>query len=63
MKLFALFLAVVPAAVLGQGLGTNTPEAPLPLTWETCTSGGSCTQQSGAITLDSNWRWTHVVSF
>ena len=38
-----------------------TPEQPLPLTWEECTTDGGCTSMQGAVVLDSNWRWTHAV--
>lgn len=49
------------AVVYGQQAGTSTAEVHPPLTWEQCTSGGSCTTQSSSVVLDSNWRWTHVV--
>lgn len=34
------------------------------LTWQTCTGTGgtSCTTKTGSITLDANWRWTHITS-
>lgn len=34
------------------------------MSWKTCTGkgGSSCTTKSGSITLDANWRWTHVTS-
>ncbi|KAF8582642.1 carbohydrate-binding module family 1 protein [Ramaria rubella] len=48
------------AVVYGQQVGTQTAENHPPLTWQTCTAGGTCTAQSGgAVVLDSNWRWLH----
>jgi cellulose 1,4-beta-cellobiosidase len=34
------------------------------MSWSQCTGKGgkSCTQKSGSITLDANWRWAHVTS-
>lgn len=29
------------------------------LTWQQCTVANGCTTQAGAISLDSNWDWTH----
>lgn len=59
---FAL-AALLAASASAQNLGTLTAEEHLPLTWQDCTSG-SCSDQTGYIVLDSNWRWTHdVVSF
>ncbi|KAG6897945.1 Exoglucanase [Termitomyces sp. T32_za158] len=51
------FLAVVHA----QQAGTNTAETHPSLSWQKCTSGGSCTTTSGSVVLDSNWRWTHNI--
>ena|ERR1700761_467418 len=49
------------AVVYGQQIGTNMAETHPPLTWSKCTAGGSCTSQSSAVVLDSNWRWLHNV--
>jgi len=51
-------------AVRAQQVGTSTTETHPKLSWKTCTGTGgtSCTTKSGSITLDSNWRWTHVTS-
>ncbi|KAJ6114832.1 Glycoside hydrolase family 7 [Penicillium sp. IBT 16267x] len=32
------------------------------LTWEKCASGGSCTEQSGSVVVDANWRWVHDIN-
>jgi len=49
------------AVVYGQQIGTNMAETHPPLTWSKCAAGGSCTTQSSAVVLDSNWRWLHNV--
>jgi cellulose 1,4-beta-cellobiosidase len=46
-------------AAFSLGTGTNQAENHPSLTWQNCRSGGSCTQTSGSVVLDSNWRWTH----
>ncbi|OCL12446.1 glycoside hydrolase family 7 protein [Glonium stellatum] len=48
------------AAVRGQQVGTSQTETHPKMSWKQCTGSGSCTSQSGSITIDSNWRWTHV---
>ncbi|KAJ5748677.1 uncharacterized protein N7511_010373 [Penicillium nucicola] len=55
-----LFSALV-AAVRAQQAGTLTTETHPSLTWQKCTAAGSCTQQSGSVVIDANWRWTHSV--
>jgi cellulose 1,4-beta-cellobiosidase len=42
-----------------QQVGNLTAEVHPALTWQTCTIGGSCTNNSGKIVLDANWRWLH----
>ncbi len=58
----ALLSLALAAVVYGQQVGTLTAESHPSLQVQTCTTGGSCQTQSRAITLDSNWRWTHQVS-
>jgi cellulose 1,4-beta-cellobiosidase len=58
---FSALVAFVNLA-LGQQVGTNTAETHPPLSFSTCTAGGSCTSQSASIVLDSNWRWTHITN-
>lgn len=48
------------AIAYGQQVGTNTAETHPKLNWSKCTAPGSCTTQSGSITLDANWRWLHT---
>jgi cellulose 1,4-beta-cellobiosidase len=45
-----------------QQVGTNTAEKHPTLSWQKCSAGGSCTTQSGSITLDANWRWLHTTT-
>jgi cellulose 1,4-beta-cellobiosidase len=55
----ALLLAAFLTTANAQQVGTNTAEVHPALTWQKCTSGGSCTSQSGKVVIDSNWRWLH----
>lgn len=50
------------ASVSAQQVGTNTAETHPALTWYKCTSPSACTAQNGKITLDANWRWTHLTT-
>ncbi|KAK4454028.1 glycoside hydrolase [Podospora aff. communis PSN243] len=51
------------AALLGtssaQQVGKEKTEVHPKLSWQKCSSGGSCTTVNGEITIDSNWRWVH----
>ncbi|KAH9886106.1 glycoside hydrolase [Xylariomycetidae sp. FL2044] len=49
-------------AVLGraQQVGEEDAETHPKLTWSECSAPGSCTEVSGELVIDSNWRWTHV---
>jgi cellulose 1,4-beta-cellobiosidase len=58
-QLVALLGATITVA---QQACTLTTETHPSLTWKTCTSSGVCTEVSGAVTVDANWRWTHAVS-
>lgn len=55
----ALFFSALMAAARAQQAGTLTTETHPSLTWEECTASGSCTEQSGSVVMDSNWRWVH----
>jgi cellulose 1,4-beta-cellobiosidase len=57
----ALYSFTLIAVVMGQQIGTQMAEVHPTLSWEKCTASG-CTTQSGSITLDANWRWTHDVN-
>ncbi|KAJ5712415.1 hypothetical protein N7493_008883 [Penicillium malachiteum] len=58
MLLLSAFLSIAQA----QQAGTLTTETHPSLTWETCTSEGSCTVTTGSVVIDSNWRWVHDVN-
>lgn len=51
--------ALLAAGTVGQQVGNNTAESHPKLSWQKCSSGGSCTTQQGSVVLDSNWRWLH----
>lgn len=56
-------LAAAAAALVGttaaQQVGTSTTETHPRMTWQRCSSGGSCTSVNGEVVIDSNWRWVH----
>ncbi|KAK0709781.1 glycoside hydrolase [Lasiosphaeria miniovina] len=56
-KLAALGALVGMASA--QQVGTSQTETHPKMTWQKCSSGGSCTNQNGEVTIDSNWRWVH----
>jgi len=58
-KLFLLFL--LPAVNLGQKVGNYKENTHLKLDIEECTGVENCKKVNTAITLDSNWRWVHIV--
>ncbi|KAJ5953718.1 hypothetical protein N7501_007997 [Penicillium viridicatum] len=55
----ALLLAAFLSVAQAQQVGTNTAEVHPSLTWQKCTTGGSCTSQNGKVVVDANWRWVH----
>ncbi|KAE8145879.1 putative 1,4-beta-D-glucan cellobiohydrolase A [Aspergillus avenaceus] len=55
----ALLFSAFWTAVQAQQAGTLTAETHPSLSWQKCTADGSCTEQSGSVVLDSNWRWLH----
>jgi len=52
-------LAFALSAARAQKAGSVTAEVHPTLSWKSCTTSGGCTTVNGAITLDSNWRWSH----
>lgn len=62
-KMYFVFVAVL-VHLLGAGeaqqVGTNTPENPPALSFQTCTKNGGCKSTASKITLDANWRWLHA---
>ncbi|KAI0477685.1 glycoside hydrolase [Xylariaceae sp. FL0804] len=62
-KAAALAAALSAAkSVSAQQAGTLTTETHPTMTWQNCTSAGSCTTENGQITIDANWRWVHDTS-
>ena len=57
----ALLFPALVAAVRAQQAGTLKTETHPSLTWQKCTAAGSCTDQSGSVVIDANWRWTDSV--
>lgn len=56
-----LLSALFAAASRAQQACTSTTETKPSLTWGTCTESG-CTNNTGSVVIDANWRWTHDVS-
>ncbi|KAI0126067.1 1,4-beta-D-glucan cellobiohydrolase B [Xylariales sp. AK1849] len=50
------------AAVKAQSACTLTTETHPSLSWSTCTGADSCTTVAGSVTIDANWRWTHLLA-
>jgi len=59
--MYLLLVSFLLGYVLSQQVGTNTAENHPQLSVQYCTGQGQCQSQSGAVTIDSNWRWTHKV--
>ncbi|GLI77322.1 hypothetical protein PoHVEF18_005611 [Penicillium ochrochloron] len=56
----ALLFSALMAGVSAQQAGTQKTETHPALTWQECTSSG-CTDKSGSVVVDANWRWVHSV--
>lgn len=56
-----LLSALFAAASRAQQACTSTTETKPSLSWSTCTASG-CTNTTGSVVIDANWRWTHDVS-
>lgn len=50
------------ASAGAQQVGTQTTETHPKMTWQKCSSGGSCQTVNSEITIDANWRWLHSTS-
>ncbi|KAF9893583.1 hypothetical protein FE257_010895 [Aspergillus nanangensis] len=55
----ALLFSALLGAASAQQVGTLQEEVHPPLTWSKCAAGGDCTEQTGSVVIDSNWRWLH----
>jgi len=60
--LYLAILSVFVIAVVGQQVGTLTPENHPSLNVMQCSKSGGCQSMQRSVTLDANWRWTHVTS-
>ncbi|KAL2258816.1 hypothetical protein VTK26DRAFT_7726 [Humicola hyalothermophila] len=58
---FAALAALVASAAAQEACSLTTETHPS-LRWSRCDASGSCTTVNAAVTIDSNWRWTHEVS-
>jgi len=54
-----LALAGLLGTAAAQLAGTSTAETHPKMSWQKCSSGGSCSSVSGEVTVDANWRWVH----
>ncbi|KAL2170236.1 hypothetical protein VTG60DRAFT_5104 [Thermothelomyces hinnuleus] len=58
-NLLTLVATVLVGKAAAQQVGTYTTETHPRMTWQRCSSGGSCTSVNGELVIDSNWRWVH----
>jgi cellulose 1,4-beta-cellobiosidase len=54
-----LALGALAGAAVAQQAATQTAENHPKMSWQKCSSGGSCTTVQGEVVIDSNWRWVH----
>lgn len=54
-----LAVAALMGAAVAQQVGKEKTETHPKMTWQKCSSGGSCSNVNGEVTIDSNWRWVH----
>ena len=59
MMRVALLLLVIAAIATAQQSGGQKKNAHPQMSWQQCTKAAGCTVQQGAISIDSNWDWTH----
>lgn len=60
-QIAALSALVAAAKVAAQEVCTLQSETHPSMTWQSCTSSGSCTSNTGSVVIDANWRWVHDV--
>lgn len=58
--MYLLAMLSLIAGATAQQACSSQPEVHPPLSWQQCSSPGSCSSKSGAVVLDANWRWTHA---
>lgn len=61
-KLALLSVILTAFSVKAQLVGTYQTETHPSLSWQKCTKSGGCSNVSGSVVLDSNWRWVHSKS-
>lgn len=54
-----MFALLFVGVVFAQQRGTQTQEFHPKMTLQKCDHENGCVEESGQITIDSNWRWTH----
>ncbi|KAG6364541.1 hypothetical protein INS49_006142 [Diaporthe citri] len=52
-------LLALATIVKAQASCDLTAETHPSLTWQECSSDGTCADVQGSVTVDANWRWTH----
>ncbi|KAI0202369.1 cellulose 1,4-beta-cellobiosidase [Astrocystis sublimbata] len=52
-------IAALVATAKAQCAASLTAETHPAMTWQECSSGGSCSTVNGKVVVDSNWRWVH----
>lgn len=52
-------LAALLSAAQAQSVCTLKTETHPSMSWQKCSSGGSCSTVQGSVVVDANWRWTH----
>jgi len=55
-----LIVAAALQLASAQQAGTQQAEQHPSLSFSECDASGSCQSKSGHVTIDANWRWTHV---
>jgi cellulose 1,4-beta-cellobiosidase len=57
-----LIASYLLAVASSQQIGTQQTETHPKITWNKCSSSGSCTTTNGEVVIDANWRWLHGTS-
>ncbi|KAI2624735.1 putative cellulose 1, 4-beta-cellobiosidase [Xylaria nigripes] len=59
--MLALILTTLTGLTSAQQVGTQQTETHPRLSWQKCSSDGTCATVNGGVTIDANWRWLHAV--
>lgn len=57
--MFAIFSALFAGVAFAQQRGAQTEEFHPKFTLQQCDHVNGCSEESGQVTIDSNWRWVH----